>query len=221
MNTQKKYMNATGSSVLVGVALVMTLFISGCTTLGMDRSEKARSTMSDVEKNINELVAQVSITDESLQELIKPDQENAKKTFKKYSKNVNKMEKQGKNLVAQAETMSAQGNDYFEEWRNNGKTYNNTQIQALSEQRRADLSAEFVLISEASIGVRGSIRSYLSNHKEILSYLSNDLTPAGLESISPVAEKAIADGGEIKELVKPILSAIGNAKEKMKISGTK
>lgn len=216
MNTNKQVNHSISYSIFIGLAVTATLLISGCSTLGMDRSEKARTTMSEVEKNINELVSQVSKTDASLESLIKPEQEDTKKAFKVYSKNVNKMEKQGKHLVEQAEIMNAQGNDYFDEWRTSGNTYKNPQIQELSEQRRADLSADFVKVSESSIGVRGSIRSYLSNHKEIQAYLSNDLTSQGIESITPIAEKAVADGEDVKQSVKPILAAIRNINEKMR-----
>lgn len=221
MKTQKNGINRAPFLLLASAVMAMTLVVSGCAMTGIDRSEKAGSTMTDVEKNLNEMITQVDITNASLEELINPNQSNSKKAFKAYSKNVNKIEKQGENLIKQSEEMNALGKDYFEEWRKSGTGYDNSQIQALSEQRRADLTADFARISEASIGVRGSIKSYISNNKDIQTYLSNDLTPMGIQSISPVAKKAIADGEDIKIAIQPILSAIGNAKEKIKVSSTK
>lgn len=221
MTTERNMMKRATSLSLAGAILAMTFFVIACSTSsGIDRSEKAGSTMGEVEKNINQLIAQVQATDASLEELIKADQSNAKKAFKKYSKNVNTVEKQGVNLSKQAEKMSTLGKDYFEEWRASDATYNNSQIQALSEQRRADLAADFANISEASVGVRGAIKSYIANNKEIQTYLSNDLTPVGIASIAPIAEKSIDDGNSIKAAVKPILAAIANAKDKIKISGS-
>jgi hypothetical protein len=70
-------------------------------------------------------------------------------------------------------------------------------------------------IPEASIGVRGALKSYLSDIKEIQRYLSYDLTPVGIEAIRPTAQKAVEDGDNVKEAVKPVLAAIYLVKTEM------
>jgi len=205
------------ATVIIGSSFLM----SSCSSTGMDRSEKAGTSMNDVEKDINEAVAQVSITDTSLQDLVKPGQSNVKKAFEKYSDNVEKMEKDGNRLLAHVEKMHDQGKDYFEEWRTQGNAYANPQIAALSDQRRADLTAVFAEISSSSVGIKGNLKTYMSDIKEIQTYLSNDLTPKGVESISSVAQKAVADGEGLKSTVNPILIALDNAKAELKPGGAK
>jgi len=63
--------------------------------------------------------------------------------------------------------MHAQGKEYFEEWRIQGDSYSNPQIQSLSEQRRADLSTAFAGISNASVGIKGALRAYMTDIEEI------------------------------------------------------
>jgi hypothetical protein len=46
-------------------------------------------------------------------------------------------------------------------------------------------------------------------------YLSNDLTPAGIESIRPVATKAINDGDYLAAAISPVSDALANAKSAM------
>jgi len=175
--------------IIVGASL-----LAGCSTTGMQRSERAGASMNDVENDINAAILQVDATNASLQELVRPGQSSVTKAFDKYSDNVDKMDKQGKRMLEHAEKMHEQGKDYFDEWRTEGNTYKNPEIQALSEQRRADLTAIFADISSASVGIKGSFKSYMSDNSEIRTYLSNDLTPKGIESISSVADKAIPDG---------------------------
>jgi len=81
-------------------------------------------------------------------------QSDEKKAFENYSDNVNKMDDLGKRLFERADQMRVQQRNYFEEWRMQGNTYTNPQIQALSEQRRADLNVTFAI----SRGERGSER---------------------------------------------------------------
>lgn len=204
------------SAVVLSVGLT-----AGCATTGMQRSDKADTTMKAVENDIQQAVAQVDFTGASLEELVKPDQSDVKKAFRKYSANVDKMEELGKRMFDHADKMGAQGKEYFAEWRTQGNTYTNPQIQALSEQRRADLSAVFAKIPEASVGVKGAFKDYMSDIGEIRTFLSNDLTPKGVEAITPNARKAVTHGENLKDAVKPVLFAIGNARAELTQGGAK
>ena len=112
--------------------------------------------------------------------------------------------------------MSAQGKEYFDEWRTQGSAYANPEIQALSEQRRDELSAVFARIPEASAGVKGAIQAYMSDISEIETFLSNDLTPKGVEAITPIARKAVTDGANLKDAINPVLYAISTARTELK-----
>jgi hypothetical protein len=102
-----------------------------------------------------------------------------------------------------------------------GNTYTNPQIQALSEQRRADLSEIFAKIAQAGVGVKGALKAYVSDIEQIRTYLSTDLTPKGIEAITPTVRKAIDDGAYLKDAVKPVLDAIADARAELAQGGTK
>ncbi len=216
MKTGTKILNMFTSLLLVAIT-----GLSGCATTGMQRSEQTGTTMKTVENDILKAVAQVDVTGASLDELVRPGQSDVKKAFEKYSANVSKMDDLGKRMFEHADKMSAQGKEYFEEWRKQGNTYANPEIQTLSEQRRSDLSAVFVKISEASVGVKGEYKTYMSDNREIQKYLSNDLTPKGVEAITPTARKAVRDGNSLKEAVNPVLYAISSARAELAQGGMK
>jgi phage-related tail protein len=214
MNIKMKQVNYI--HVLVSaMMIIMAGFLASCSTTGMQRSEKAGASMNDVENDINKAILQMEATNASLQDLERPGQSNVTKAFDKYSDNVDKMEKHGKRMLEHAEKMHEQGKDYFDEWRTEGNAYKNPEIQALSEQRRADLSEIFADISSASVGIKGSFKAYMSDNSEIRTYLSNDLTPKGIESISAVADKAIHDGENLKGAAQPVLTALDRAKAEL------
>ena len=191
------------------------LYQAGCATTGNQQSADTRVTMKQVEEDYIQASAQVDITGESLEAIFDPDQPDEKKAFENYSLNVDKMKNQENRLSRQADKMRVQQRDYFEEWRMQGNAYTNPDIQALSEQRRADLTEVFARITEASVGVKGSFKSYMSDNEQIRAYLSTDLTPKGIEAITPVGQKAVTDGDNLKEAVNPVLAAIGDAREAM------
>jgi len=196
-----------------------TFLLSNCSNTGRDRSEKASVSMVQVEKDIQAAMIQVDATNKALKELVEPGQSDVDKAFSKYSDQAEKMEKQGKVMLEHSDEMTAKGKDYFEEWRVEGNAYTNPKIQSLSEQRRSDLNAIFADISSASVGIKGSFKTYLSDIREIQTYLSNDLTPKGVESITPVADQAITDGNDLKEAIAPVLQAIGAAKTELAPGG--
>jgi predicted nucleic acid-binding Zn-ribbon protein len=187
----------------------------GCATTGNQRSADTRVTMKAVEQDYIQAISQVDATDESLEVLINPNQPDKKKPLEKYSANVNKMKNSQKRLFDHADKMQKQQKDYFEEWRMQGNTYTNPQIQALSDKRRADLSAAFAHIAEESVGVKGAFKSYMSDIAQISTYLSTDLTPKGVESITPIAQKAVLDGDNLKQALNPVLSAIHEARSEL------
>jgi hypothetical protein len=194
--------------VLLGAITCLT----GCATTGMDRATKTTNSMQTVEGDYKQASVQIDVTRGSLEELIKPNQTDMKKAYDAYTENVVKMEKSGKQLDTHTEKMRIKGNDYFAEWDN---SYTNPEIRELSERRRIEIREGYVKISEASIGVKGTLKSYLTDIREIQKYLSNDLTPQGIESIRPVAQKALTDGDNLKETVKPVLIAIDRVKVDM------
>ncbi|MDR3579598.1 MAG: DUF2959 family protein [Oryzomonas sp.] len=200
------------TTVLLGTITCLT----GCATTGMDRATKTTNSMQMVEGDYKQASVQIDATRATLEDLIKPDQNDMKKAYDAYTENVVKMEKLGKQLDTHTEKMRVKGNDYFAEWES---SYTNPEIRELSERRRIEIREGYVKISEASIGVKGTLKSYLTDIREIQKYLSNDLTPQGIESIRPVAQRALTDGDNLKETVKPVLAAIDRVKVDMAQGG--
>ena len=177
--------------------------------------------MKTVDDDVRQAMQQVDATNASLEALIRPGNSNPRKALDKYSDEVSRMEDRGKRLVKHTDEMIARRSEYFTEWEKQGNTYTNPEIRGLSEQRRADLSEIYARIPAASIGIKGSIATYLSDIKEIRTFLSNDLTPKGIESITPAAEKSMKDGENLKEAAKPMVAAIDDARAEMAQKGPK
>ena len=193
--------------------------LTGCATTGAERAAKATNSMQTVENEYRQVNAQVDATNASLQDLISPNQTDMKKALEGYKTNVAKMEKLGKQVDKQSAEMNAQGQNYFAEWEKHGNTFADPQMRQLSEERRLQLRDVFAQIPQASVGVKGSLQSYLTEIRDIEKFLSNDLTPKGVETITPVAQRARQEGEALKTSVNPVLAAIGRAKTAMAQGG--
>lgn len=192
--------------------LATGLNLTGCATTGIERATKTTGTMQTVESEYRQVGMQVDATNASLHDLINPGQTDLKRAFDRYETNVARMEKLGKELDEDSADMRAKGQSYFSEWEKQDATYANPEIKQLSEERRRELREAFARIPEASLGVKQSLNSYLADIRDIRKYLSNDLTPKGVEAITPVAEKAMQDGENLKTSIAPVLAAIERAR---------
>lgn len=214
-------MKLTNQSVafLITMLTVAVISITGCSSTGMQRSEKATTTMQTMDNDIKSVVVQLDATGASLDELTKPGQSDVKKAFDLYSDNVSKIEEMERDFAKHADEMKARGKNYFEEWQKEGDKYKNPQIQELSEQRRIELGEIYGRIAQNSIGVKEAFKAYVSDVKEIQTYLSNDLTSKGIEAIVPISKKVVNDGDNLKIAIKNVQTAIERARAEMSQSG--
>jgi hypothetical protein len=67
--------------------------------------------------------------------------------------------------------------------------------------------------------VKDAFIAYVSDAKEIQTYLSNDLTPKGIEAIAAISGKVVSNGENLRNAIKNVQTAIENARAEMSQSG--
>ncbi|MDZ7694270.1 MAG: DUF2959 family protein [Balneolaceae bacterium] len=186
----------------------------------MQRSQDTRTTMETMDNDIKSASVQLDATGKSLDELMRSGQTDVKSAFDSYKKNVEKMVSMENKFAKHADQMKEKGSDYFKEWEKEGSEYKNPEIQRLSNERRAALGEIYDKIAENSIGVNEAFKAYVSDVKEIQTFLSNDLTIKGITAIGPTSEKVVSDGDSLKYAIQKLQIAIQNARTEMAQSGT-
>jgi hypothetical protein len=202
-------------ALFLTMLIVAVISLTGCGSTGIQRSEKATTSMQTMDGDIKLAVVQLDATGASLDELIKFGQTDIRKAFDLYTENISKMVSMEKQFAGHADEMKARGNEYFEEWQKQDGKYKNAQIQELSEQRRNELGEIYARIAQSSIGVKSAFKAYVSDNKEIQLYLSNDLTPKGIDAIVPISLKVVNDGNNLKYAIKDVQTAIEKARTEM------
>jgi hypothetical protein len=190
-------------------------FLVGCATTGMDRSIKTSHSIQEVDKEIRGISTQIDMTAASLDALVKPGQTELKEPFERYSKDVDKLDGQGESLLKRVEEMKSLSTEYFTEWEKDGNAYTNPQVRELSEERRLKLAELYARVPASGAGVKVSYLAYLTDLKEIQKYLSNDLTPRGIQAIDPVARQTVGHLGELKESLEPVITALDGINAEM------
>jgi len=190
-------------------------FLGGCATTGMDRSVKTSNSIKDVDSEIRKMIVQIDVTAASLDSLVMPGQDKLSKPFEKYSDNLVKLDKEGTQVLKRTEEMKANSKEYFGEWEKEGDSFTNPELRELSAERRIKLAEIYARVPAAGYGVKGNYHAYLLDLKEIQKYLSTDLTPKGIESISPVVKKSIQDLDALKQSLRPVIVALDEIKAEL------
>lgn len=209
------------SLTLTTLFLLGTALLGGCATTGMDRSVKTSTSIQEVDHEIRTLMVRIDATGASLDALVGPGQTDLKKSFDIYSDSVAQLEKEGKRVLKRIEEMKFRSKEYFAEWEREGDGFTNPQIRELSEQRRSRLAEIYAQVPASSVGVQAAYLAYLSDLKEIQKFLSNDLTPKGIDAIEPVAKKTVLDSDDLKNSLRPVVSALDEINKELYSSAKK
>jgi hypothetical protein len=202
-------------AILTAFLLGTAAFIGGCATTGMDRSVKASNSIRDVDSEIRKVITHIDVTAASLDVLVRGGNSDLKKSFNKYSDNLGKLDHEGSKMLKRMDEMRSHSKEYFAEWETQGSAYTNPEISQLSEERRVNLAEVYARVPAASVGIKSAYNSYLTNLKEIQKFLSNDLTPNGLDAIDPIAKKAVQDKDTLKASFQPLLAALDEIKAEL------
>jgi hypothetical protein len=213
----KKLIKPGNYLLVLGLATVFA--VAACSTTGMQRSEEVQSSMQTVDNDIKLIVVQLDAIGASLDELIKPGQADVKRAFDLYSDNVSKIEKMENNFAKHADEMETSGKTYFAEWDKDGQRYDNPEIQQQSNERREALGLIYDKIAQNNVGVKEAFRTYVSDVNEIETFLSNDLTSRGVNSISTIANKVVINGRHLKNELNSLQTAIEDARSEMRQTG--
>jgi hypothetical protein len=190
-------------------------FLGGCATTGMDRSVKASNSIKEVDSEIRKMSVQIDVTAASLYTLVNTGKPDLKKSFDSYTDNLAKLDKEGNKVLKRLDEMSAKNKEYFEEWEKEGDAFTNPEIRELSTERRNRLAEIYARVPAAGAGLKGSYHAYLTDLKEIQKFLSTDLTPKGIEAITPVANKSVQDLDSLKISLQPVIAALDDIKAEM------
>lgn len=207
----RKHLLAFFAMLLLGTGTIL----GGCATTGMDRSVKTSNSIRDVDTEIRKMMVQIDVTAASLDSLVMPGQSNLKKSFDTYSDNVAKLDSEGKRVLKRTDEMKSNSKEYFGEWEKQGEAFKNAEIRELSAERRNKLAESYARVPAAGSGIKGTYNAYLTDLKEIQKFLSTDLTPKGIEAITPVAQKSVNDLNALKVSLVPVITALDEIKAEL------
>ena len=204
--------------VSVGFGLV-ALAVAGCATTGFDRSTSIAETMSKQAQGIQQAKPQVDTMLASLEGLTRA-QADMRPAFKNFGDTLNDTEKVAAGARKSQQTIREKEAEYFAEWQREAAAITNPQIKAATQARQAEVKQTLANLSQTGRTVGEAYDPFISNMKDIRTYLSNDLTPGGVKRLEPTIEKARRDGVALQKALDDFNRASERVQATLKPTGS-
>ncbi len=180
-------------------ALLLCLFaVGGCGSNGPARSKKASTGMTEARSEVNKGTVSLDATMASLAAMTAEPTKDLSSRYADFSSNLAETRAIAAKTGDKADRMQTDGDDYFAEWENEAADIANEDIRSMSTDRRVELKNRFNEISKSFAAVKSAYAPVLSDLTDIESHLGNDLTPAAVTAVTPIADKAKRSADDLR-----------------------
>jgi Protein of unknown function (DUF2959) len=170
----------------------------GCATTGYERSNEIAGEMARQAEGIQKARPQVDAMLASLDELTRT-QGDMRPVFMKFIETLDATEKAAASARKSGQTIREKEAEYLAEWQKQAAEIVNPEIKAASQTRQAEVKTTLGDLSEQGRVVGEAYDPFISDMRDIRTYLSNDLTTGGMKSLQPTIEKARRDGATLQK----------------------
>jgi hypothetical protein len=155
------------------------------------------ASLTTIKSEILNTKSQVETTTDALTKLAASSPDQAQANYNKFTEEYLKLKAKSEAVSARSADLKARTEAYYAMW-NKQSDVENPELRRQAIQQKADAEKIFSTINTELDLTRSSFQPYMSNLKDVGSYLQNNVTPANLKSIADLVTKTTApanDGG--------------------------
>lgn len=187
-----------------------------CQSSGHDKADSTASSMDSLRKAVGAMKERINASAASLAAVVENRSVDPKPHFQKYTKDVESVVDGLSRIESGLKSMKSQGQAYFAEWEKQAATIEDPDLKKSAEDRRARLVKAVDGVSTAVDAARAEIQPFVTKIRDVRTYLSNDLTPAGIESVEDKSKRITNDAESIGEKLDDVAEAIDDGAPEFK-----
>ena len=111
--------------------------------------------------------------------------------------------------------MKAKGDAYFKQWQQQMATVQNPEIRKTAEEQKAKMQAAFDNIQKYTDPLKAKFDPWLSDLRDLRTYLNNDLTVSGIDAARGLFEKTQSEGTEIQKAMDALVTELNSVSTAM------
>jgi hypothetical protein len=196
------------------LALVVSAAGAGClligcgTTSGYKQADKTGEGIAEFRYEVLNGKKAIDQTMASLDGIATSASTDPRKAFEQYSKSVANLESTANKVRKRSQDMQAQGKAYFAQWEQQLAQVKNPEIQQLAAQRKAKLNEAFDSIKTVAEPLKAKFDPWMSDLKDLRTYLSNDLTVSGVDAAKGLFKKTKTEGMEVQQSMDALIAEL-------------
>jgi chromosome segregation ATPase len=128
--------------------------------------------------------------------------------FATFNAEVKKTEEHAAKTRARAADMRARAGEYQSKWRQEAGKIDDPALRAAANARAEQVRERYDGITTKANEARAAYEPFMKQLKGVQTYLSNDLTPAGVKSAGDVFDRATADGKTVSEKISAVIAEL-------------
>jgi len=198
------------SVVLVVSALIGAL---GCSsgkdkkTGGEQRAGAAAGGLKETRNELSTARAQIDKTLFSMNRL-RDGQGQLQTEFTEFNAELKKTDEQAAKVRARAADMRTRATEYQTKWRQEVANIDDPALRAAANTRADKIRERYDAITAKANEVRTAYEPFIKQLKGVQTYLSNDLTPAGVQGAGDVFDRATANGKTVGEKIDAVIAEL-------------
>jgi hypothetical protein len=192
--------------------------LAACGSSAPERTQETTTGMDRFREQAAQMPGLISATLASLNEIVAKATTNPKPAYRAFSDKLVETETMANDILQQAEAIRARGEKYFGEWEKELATIQNPDIRKRSEERRNKLLTSYKSIETAAVSAKQVLFPFLSDLKDIKTFLGNDLTPVGIGDARDVVIKANGQGAKVMEKIQDVCFEAEKVSGQLRIS---
>jgi hypothetical protein len=203
-------------TTLTALAISAAAFASGCAaTTGHERSEDLAGSIQRTVTAVDACGSSRTAAFVSMDALIAAPHENLSARFETFAADVDRVVSTDGTLRNAVAAMKSSAGARYKSWGQDNASYVDNDMQVQSQRSRAEAAESFRAIlhdTDAMLEQSTGFVTYLSDLRRIL---SNDLSAAGVASVSDFADKARESSARLDKISLPIRTNLGAAADTM------
>ena len=199
------------SVVMIVSALMGAL---GCSSGGEDKKtageERAGAAVSGLKETRAELAAAKGQLEKTLAAMnaMRDGQGTLPTEFATYNAELKKTEEHAAKVRARAADMRARASEYQTKWRQEVSNIDDPTLRAAANSRAEKVRERYDGITAKANETRAAYEPFMKQLKGVQTYLSNDLTAAGVQSAGDVFDRATANGKTVSERIDAVIAEL-------------
>ena len=184
--------------------------MAGCASSTYDKGAATSASLQSAADAVAHTSTSVTDVLGALNNLTFKSQGDLRKQYDALVSATSKLDKSIATLGTKADSMRAAAAAYSQNWSNQLATIVSDELRKRSADRMNEVTAQLKEMDANYLGVKNSFAPFISDLKDIQTYLGTDLTTGGLATIKDVVSKTKVDAVPLRDSIKKLQASFSN-----------